>query len=339
LIARDPLGARPLYFTADGRSGERARPLAGAAPRFDRDGVLHAWGEGGRAERSCFAGVHRLAPGHRLRVDDRGLAVAEAAPLPPAPPSLEAALLESLAPLVDDSCALWLSGGLDSALILALARELGTRPVCYVLAPSFGGDYDESAAALALARSFSLTPTLVRVAAEDFVRALPACIRSTEAPLWNLHPVQKRILAERTRADGFARALTGDGADEAFAPAFADDYLPLATAIARDAGVAVVSPFCDARFVAWARAHSPDPRKKSLRALARTRLPRDVCELEKRSRLAPPLDVSRFFDAGRAAAFAAALALGAPRADVKWATLCLCAQEFDVAVDEARRSA
>jgi asparagine synthase (glutamine-hydrolysing) len=323
VIARDPLGARIVYHNAAGRAGERARPLADGEPRLDREGVRFAWGEGSHSQRSCLGGVYRLAPGHRLQ----GGAVA-AVPLPPPPSSLEAALVAAVQPLVEHEAALWLSGGLDSALLLALLRELGAQPAVYILQPELSGDYDESEAALALARAFSVTPVLVRASAEDFLRALPACIRSTEAPLWNLHPVGRRILAERTRADGLTRALTGDGADEAFAAAFADDYLPLTTAIARDAGVAVASPFLDERFVAWARAHPPDPKKLALRALAKTRLPAALCEREKRARLAPPLDIARFFDGKRAARLAEQLALAPPREDVKWATLLLLAGEW-----------
>jgi asparagine synthetase B (glutamine-hydrolysing) len=326
VIFRDALGARSVYYNAAGRAGERARPLCDGAPRLDREGVRFAWGEGGASQRSCFAGVYRLAPGHAL---DRG-AVA-AVPLPPAPASLETALVESLAPLITKPSALWLSSGLDSALLLALARELGAQLRVYILAPDFARDYDESEAALAVARAFSITPVVVRASAEDFLRVLPACIRSTEAPLWNLHPVARRILAERTRADGFARALTGDGADEAFASAFADDYLPLTTAIARDAGVTVASPFLDERFVAWARSHPPDPKKLALRALGKTRLPAALCDADKRARLAPPLDVSRFVDGKKLARLAEALALPSPRGDVKWATLALLAADAGLA--------
>jgi asparagine synthetase B (glutamine-hydrolysing) len=331
VIHRDPLGARIVYYNAAGRTGERARPLCDGQPRLDREGVRFAWGEGGQSQRSCMSGVYRLAPGHRLRGN-----VVEAVPLPPPPPSLEVALLEALAPLVDSRVggraggrfALWLSGGVDSALLLALVRELGAEPRVYVLQPEFARDYDESEAALEVARALSFTPIVVRASAEDFVRALPACIRSTEAPLWNLHPVARRILAERTRADGLGRALTGDGADEAFAFAFADDYLPLVNAIARDAGVSVASPFVDDRVVAFARAHAPDPKKLALRALAKTRLPAAPCERETRARLAPPLDVSRFYDGKRAAHLAGELSLPPPRNDVKWATLLLLASEL-----------
>jgi hypothetical protein len=232
-------------------------------------------------------------------------------------------------------CALWLSGGLVSARLLVLLQELGVTPRVYIFQPDFAAAYDESAAALRLARAFSLAATLVRASAADFVRALPACVHAGEAPLWNLHPLQKRVLAERTRADGFLRAITGDGADEAFAPAFADDYLPLVTAIARDAGVTVQSPFFDARFVAWARAQAPDPRKQALRALAQTRLPRELVPRGKQRALAPPLDVSRFLDGERAARLAAALQLPGPRGatDVKWASLCLLAAAWGIASD------
>jgi hypothetical protein len=323
VIARDPLGARPVFYNAAGQAGPRARPLCNGAPRLDGEGVRFAWGEGGTSRRSCLAGVYRLAPGHRLRDG-----VVEAAPLPPSPSSLETALLDALTPLTDGPLALWLSGGLDSALLLALLRELGSLPRVYILAPTFAPAHDQSEAALAVARALSTPATVVHASAEDFVRALPACIHATEAPLWTLQPVARRLLAERTAADGLARALTGDGADEAFAPAFADDYLPLCHAIARDAGVSVASPFFDERFVAWARARAPDPRKLALRALAKTRLPAELCEKTKRARVGPTLDTSRFYDGNRAARLAHTLALPPPRDDLKWATLLLLAGEL-----------
>lgn len=140
-LGRDPLGVRPLAFALlpgglAFASTVTALLTAGVVPREPdldaladvlRDGVVST-------RRTAIRGVRRVAPGEVLCVD-RELGVrAETLPPPPLPENLEGEegdVLGALRAAVADrlrtrrEAAVFLSGGVDSALVAALAREVG----------------------------------------------------------------------------------------------------------------------------------------------------------------------------------------------------------------------
>ena len=105
----------------------------------------------------------------------------------------------------------------------------------------------------------------IRVGAQDYVDALPAAIAACEAPLYNLHPVSRHLLARAVRADGHTTLISGDGADEIFRGDSGADYLPLVGALTRAAGLTALAPFLAPPLASVA----PDPDKHELRRLAR----------------------------------------------------------------------
>jgi asparagine synthetase B (glutamine-hydrolysing) len=304
-----------------GQAGRIAELLEGA-PALDRVGVLAAW-DGRRSLRTCF----------------RGIVSAPDEPPDPSSAPLDVALAGAVARAFAGRAALSLSGGLDSAVVLAIARSLGLRPPVYVLSARLGApDYDERDAACALARRLDVEPMVVDAAEEDFVAALPACVGAAETALYNLHPVGRWLLARRAAADGFDALVTGDGADQWFAGAPAHDYLPIVGALSYAAGVTPRSPFLDGEVIACARARRFDPEKSRLRQIAaRLPLPRELARASKQSRLAPPLDLARYHDAAALTQLSRALdvplVLDGERACVRWTTLLLLCREFGVAID------
>lgn len=122
-----------------------------------------------------------------------------------------------------------LSGGLDSAVVLALVMELEPDVTPLVLAPRIA-DYSEISAAQETAHALNATARVFEVTAEELVAATPAAIAAFEAPLYNLHPVSKWLLATRARDAGFAAVISGDGADQVFTRDVSADYLPLTSA-------------------------------------------------------------------------------------------------------------
>ena len=294
--SRDPLGVERLYLREDGTKARTVRALVQPGSTLDRDGVRWAWGHGGDATRSCIRGIRRAVRGTSL------------APTP-ADGELRSLLEHAIARVLSGPgrVALCLSGGLDSAWVLACALELGARPSVYILSSRLGDTYDETAAALQVAAALGVQPIVVHATARDFVDALPSAIRHAETCLYNLHPVSKLLLARRLAEDGISVALTGDGADEVFALRNDDDYLPIAAALTESAGVSLASPFFDPAVIAYAQSRTPDPGKKELRAVASSRLPRAVIETPKRPRFAPPIDVSTHLDETRAARLAQAM--------------------------------
>jgi asparagine synthase (glutamine-hydrolysing) len=304
---RDRFGLRRLYYRPGGRAAASLRSLVSSGDALDPEGVRFALGAIPWTARTWIAGVLRAPPGHRLIGDPlRPEPIARAAVADPRP--LGDRLLAALERIVTGGkrAALSLSGGLDSALLLALlAGSFRARmPAVYVFAPRLPGgeSYDESEAAVALARSLDLQPIVVHATDRDFAGALPACVAAAETPLYNLHPVAKHLLFTRMAADGVEIAITGDGADQAFSGAPSETYLPIAGAIADAAGVALACPFLDDAVVALAG--PADPHKRALRNLARTLLPDAIALAPKAPRLAPPIDLGRHADPAREARLA-----------------------------------
>jgi hypothetical protein len=309
-VQRDPFGRHRVVRAKDDVALRACRPslaaLLAERPSLSRvpDIVaLRAHLDGpGDPTRTLLAVATQLAPGTAwlthgdvvdvVREERRGH-----------PGDVDALLLAAVRRVVTSGrrVAIALSGGLDSALVLALVRacaavaDVDAVP-CYVLAPRFG-DYDESDTALATAAAFGARAVVVDVEASDFLAALPAALAAVEVPLYNLHPVAKLLLARRLVDDGVEVVLTGDAADHVMRRDVTADYLPLVGALHDAAGLALASPFLDDAVVDALLFEEPDPGKTLLRAIAARRgVPRALVETRKRARLCPPLDVSGLVD-------------------------------------------
>jgi asparagine synthetase B (glutamine-hydrolysing) len=344
VIDRDLHGLRRLYYRPEGAAGTRLRELASAGePGLDPVGVAFAFGEIDDASRTWIQWIRRVPRGHRLSGAPGAWQID---PAPPPPESgfggLERRLLAALDGVVGRGkrVALALSGGLDSALLLALLASSfrASMPAIYVLAPRLGGDpaYDESAAAAALARSFDLKAIVIEAAEQDFVLGLPACVAQAETPLFNAHPVAKHLLFEQLAGDEIDVVVTGDGADQAFAGAPSEIYLPIVGALAEASGVALCCPFLDDGVLALAARSAPDPRKTALREIARGKLPDALVDAPKQARLAPAIDLARYHDLPRFERLAARLdrplRLESGRDRTAWTTLSLACEAMGLAL-------
>jgi asparagine synthase (glutamine-hydrolysing) len=231
-LVRDRFGVRPLHFSilGDGSivfgseakalfaSGEvEARPdLAGI------DDVFTTWGA--RPPLSPFAGVEQLRPGSLL-VWERGRIVEERRwwtpryDMPSSEPGDLLALLRDSVDLrlrADVPVGAYLSGGLDSSLISALAQvrkggELRTFSIAFK-----DPRYDERAQQEAVARALRTQHHVVEAGPREIAAALPDVVRHTETPLIRTAPVPLYLLAKEVRANDLTVVVTGEGADELF---------------------------------------------------------------------------------------------------------------------------
>jgi len=275
--------------------------------------------------------VLAVPPGHALIQSPLGLDV-RGAPGQPLHSDLETVLRDSLQHALESGkrVALALSGGLDSALLLALLRELGAQQhvSSYILATGMP-DYCEEDAALELATQMQANVKIVRVREADFVAALPRATHIVEEPMFNLHPVAKLLLAEAMAEDGIELAVTGDGADQVLRRDQSANYLPLCNALFGAASVSLCPPFVDPNVLAHLTSIPPDPHKQCLRELgARLHLPGRLVHGPKRGRLAPAMDLGEWLERERIRALAASLGLPAPTLEadterVLWTTLTL----------------
>ncbi|MDP2341968.1 MAG: asparagine synthase C-terminal domain-containing protein [Deltaproteobacteria bacterium] len=226
-----------------------------------------------------------------------------------------------------------LSGGLDSAMVLAWARAHGDV-TAYVLNPQLES-YSELAGAQHTAKALGAKLRVVDVDEADFLRVLPLAIKTIEVPIYNAHPVAKLLLAQAMRDDGVDVALTGDGADHVMNRDRQANYLPLVQALFDVAGVGLRSPFLDDDVVARLLTLPPDRDKRVLREIAdRLHVPAPLVTGPKLSRLAPPIDVESIVTRAQIERVEALLEREASMptdADkMLWSTTALLLQQFDL---------
>lgn len=251
VIVRDRLGVKPLFFRrdADGlafasRPGALSQLRGGLEmdPQALRDYLELGYVP---APRAWHRGVEKLPPAHYLVADERGtrlvrywdyrhLSVAAPSALRPA-----AELVEELDGLVRDAvqCRLladvplgaFLSGGVDSALVVAMMQRCGiAQPRTFTIGFN-EPQYDESAAAGAIARHLGLTPVMETVGIDSLLDLLPTFVSAFDEPLADPAAFPTLAISRLARRD-VTVALTGDGGDELFA---GYHYYPLAARLER----------------------------------------------------------------------------------------------------------
>ena len=109
---------------------------------------------------------------------------------------------------------IFLSGGIDSAAVLALATELGVGSLRTL---SIGFDvegYDESGPAAATAAEFGAQHQVMRVSGSDILNALPSALAAMDQP--TVDGANTYVVSKAARDAGLTVALSGLGGDELF---------------------------------------------------------------------------------------------------------------------------
>ncbi|HWN69886.1 MAG TPA: asparagine synthase C-terminal domain-containing protein, partial [Haliangium sp.] len=130
--------------------------------------------------------------------------------------ALEAAVARRLD--ADAPVATYLSGGVDSSLIVALASRLRPGNVTSFsvrLGPDLG--HDESDLAAETARSLGVSHVVVPVDPARVAGLFRDVVLAAEVPVLDHADAALLALSREVQARGFKAALTGEGADEAFA--------------------------------------------------------------------------------------------------------------------------
>ena len=239
LLARDPLGIKPLYLwrapvhSHDTIVAASEIPAILACPFVERalDPIaLEAYLVTIRtnlADRTLYKGIRTLRPGERLHIDCSGPRLHTtstvqsldqperdllAADLRERVEAIVAAHLRSDVPL----CCL-LSGGLDSSIIAAIAR----RHTDHLHTWCAGARADEPSPDLPVARrvakALSCEHHEVAITPEQFLARWPQLVARTALPLSTPNEIAIHELARAIRDAGFVVCLSGEGADELFA--------------------------------------------------------------------------------------------------------------------------
>lgn len=236
-LVRDPHGIKPLYV-AESRGtiwfASHARALAKCAPvdtRRDAAALtgFYLWGH--VPEPFCWwAGIRMLPPGHVQRVR-KGEAPAPAKPYcriedayavgpaePLRPGELRALMLDSVRHhlVADVPVGIFLSAGIDSNVIAALAGELGTdlRTVTLAFDEYIGTADDEAPLAEAAAAILTSEHTTVRIGRDEFEELVDDFLDSMDQP--SIDGLNTYLISRAAATQGLKVVLSGLGGDELF---------------------------------------------------------------------------------------------------------------------------
>jgi asparagine synthase (glutamine-hydrolysing) len=246
LLARDRVGICPLFWSRQGDSvyfGSEIKALlaSGEVPAAaDPRGLDHLFTFFAlSSRRTMFEGVHSILPGHYLRIafrpDGKAAEIVErrywdldfpdwgdeddAADPTRLIDEFEAKFqravevrLRADVPVVG-----YLSGGVDSAYVLAMASKVSGRPL-----PSFTvrvphPELDEAAHANETSLHVGGLATVVEAGPEFIAERYADLIRSAESPVLDTSCAALLALSQEVHAQGYKAVLTGEGADEGFA--------------------------------------------------------------------------------------------------------------------------
>ena len=238
VLARDRFGVRPLFVAEVGPDlcfASEARALL-RHPRARREldplGLVDTftlWST--LPDRSAFRGIREVPPAHYLRIGPCGIieqrrwwdldfTVREH-------PQGTAEWADQLRELLTDATrirlradvpiAAYLSGGLNSSAIVAMARNQ-MQETLYSFGVGFLDElFDESDHQDQIARQLGISHTRVTIDAADIAELFPRAVELSEKPTLRTALAPLLRLSGAVREAGLKVVLTGEGADELFA--------------------------------------------------------------------------------------------------------------------------
>jgi asparagine synthase (glutamine-hydrolysing) len=285
-LARDRMGEKPLYYGqvggrfAFGSELKSLRALDGFDCPVDRDALaLYLRFGYVPAPRSIHAGIAKLAPATRaeVRVDANGSfdlrtfrywdldAVARAGLAAPFGGSDDEARDElarrlehsiGLRMVADVPVGAFLSGGVDSSLVVAVMQRLSSRPVRTFTIGFDDPAFDEAPFARDVARHLGTDHTEVYVTGREALDVVPSLPAMYDEPFADSSQVPTYLVSRIARAH-VTVSLSGDAGDELFAGYeryVRSDSLARLPASVRRAGGAVLRAATPARAGAFAEA-------------------------------------------------------------------------------------
>jgi asparagine synthase (glutamine-hydrolysing) len=238
LLARDPMGVKPLYYHQSGQTfifASEVRTLLGTGlvPRkADPTGLLSYLAFGSVYEPwTIIDRVMAVPPGHVLTVENGSVSCREYwNPLQSSsrresdatsrngkgtdqlPVVLRDAVLSHL--ISDVPVGVFLSGGIDSSALVAVLSHNGVRANTFSLVFR-EKEFNEARYSREVARHFGTEHTEIPVSQKDTLAILPDALSAMDQP--TIDGINTYLVSAKTRAAGVKVALTGLGADEMFA--------------------------------------------------------------------------------------------------------------------------
>ncbi|WP_137131766.1 asparagine synthase (glutamine-hydrolyzing) [Rhizobium sp. FY34] len=239
LLARDRMGVRPLFYARRGRGlvfGSEVKALlalpgmTATMDPFALDQIFTFWAP--IAPRTAFKDIFELEPGQCMALENGHLDVRPYWTLDypdlgdtPVETNPETAREEVLALLTDAvrlrmradvPVGAYLSGGLDSSLICALAAPMAQGGLNTFSVTFDSAEHDESAFQHDVAGALSTHHRSIGCGPDDIARVFAEVIRFAERPILRTAPAPLYSLAGLVRDNSMKVVLTGEGADEIF---------------------------------------------------------------------------------------------------------------------------
>jgi asparagine synthase (glutamine-hydrolysing) len=241
LIARDPMGIKPLYYARSGSHllfASEVRTLLGTGlvpARVDHAGLVNFLTFGSAYDPYTIVdGIRALPAGHLLTwdagsvnerpywdlVDDAdanaGKAASFAESESAAVKKLTVALEQSVRmQLVSDvPVGVFLSGGIDSSALVSILSRGGVRPSTFAIVFE-EADFSEAEHSRAVAAKFRTDHHEVTVSQFHVLAAIPDALQAMDLP--TMDGINTYFVSRETRKAGVKVALSGLGGDEVFA--------------------------------------------------------------------------------------------------------------------------
>lgn len=235
--ARDRFGIKPLFYAQMGdalilASEAKALFAAGLSAAWDLEAVYQQIFGCFSPDRSLFAGVRQVPPGHYLHVAARSSRLIRywdvSYPRRGRIQTVrEEECVEEVRHLLTEAVRLrtqahvpvgyLLSGGLDSSTVLSLAATGNDQPVQAFTIAFDGAAYDESPKARAAAHHVGAQLEVLRVTDADVADHFAESIWHGEMIQINSHGTARFLLSRAIQAAGYRAVMAGEGADELFA--------------------------------------------------------------------------------------------------------------------------
>ena len=241
-VVRDPFGVKPLYYseTDDGFFFASEIKALMQVPSISKAlnvnalfrTIVFLWSPG---QETVLKHVHKLETGHYLIVKDHKIIQCQSywqwPAYDPQPidiqqsiQAIQSALRASVRDqlVADVPVGAFLSGGLDSSLIVALAKEAGINDLaCFTIQPFSAtqgdndGFVDDLPYARQVAKVFNL-PLHIIETHPNIVKWLSMMIYHLDEPQADVAPINVALICEQARKQGIKVLLSGAGGDDLF---------------------------------------------------------------------------------------------------------------------------
>lgn len=238
-LARDRIGVRPLfyaerngtlYFASEVKALLQVPGIVAEIDPFALDQIFTLWAP--IAPRTSFRDIFELEPASCMvaengRIDIRAYWQPQFADAGDHLAINEDDAVEELRALLTDATRLrmradvpvgaYLSGGLDSSLITALAAPMAPSGLNTFSVTFDSAEHDESLHQMAVAMALGTQHNSVACGPDEIAGSFAEVVRFTERPIIRTAPAPLFQLSRLVRENGMKVVLTGEGADEVFA--------------------------------------------------------------------------------------------------------------------------